>query len=124
MCLLLQNYVSIYNNNCKFAPVTSIFLLVPSDHGRKAYDAIKESLAKLDCGYIDLYLIHWPGAYGKSESESKLRAESWRQLIRAKKEGLVKNIGVSNYTIRHLKELLDTSEGIVPVVNQVSCILR
>ncbi|KAH1028981.1 uncharacterized oxidoreductase YtbE [Dendroctonus ponderosae] len=94
--------------------------LLPSDHGAKAYQAIKESLAKLDCDYIDLYLIHWPGTYGGSSSKQpQTRAESWRQLIKAQKEGLVKNIGVSNYTVRHLNELSTVCEGVLPAVNQI-----
>ncbi|ENN79980.1 hypothetical protein YQE_03574, partial [Dendroctonus ponderosae] len=88
--------------------------LLPSDHGAKAYQAIKESLAKLDCDYIDLYLIHWPGTYGGSSSKQpQTRAESWRQLIKAQKEGLVKNIGVSNYTVI-LKWSLQQGVGVIP----------
>lgn len=94
--------------------------LYPSDHGEKAYAAIKESLKKLDCEYIDLYLIHWPGVYGASSTKiPKLRAESWKQMVKAYKEGLVRNIGVSNYTVRHLEELLDNCHGVKPAVNQI-----
>ncbi|CAG9764373.1 unnamed protein product [Ceutorhynchus assimilis] len=94
--------------------------LLPSDHGKKAYEAIKESLDKLDCEYIDLYLIHWPGSYGASSKKlPALRAESWKRMVEAQREGLVKNIGVSNYTVKHLKELFDNSEGVFPAVNQI-----
>ncbi|XP_066261862.1 2,5-diketo-D-gluconic acid reductase A-like [Euwallacea similis] len=94
--------------------------LLPSDHGEKAYNAIKESLKKLSCEYIDLYLIHWPGAYGAGSLKvAKLRAESWKQMVKAQKEGLVRNIGVSNYNVRHLKELFDNSEGVLPAINQI-----
>lgn len=94
--------------------------LLPSDHGEKAYEALQESLHKLDCEYLDLYLIHWPGAYGAKSSEvPKLRAESWKQMVKAHKEGLARNIGVSNYTVKHPKELLDNSHGVVPAVNQI-----
>ncbi|XP_050297435.1 glyoxal reductase-like [Anthonomus grandis grandis] len=87
--------------------------LLPSDHGKIAYAAIEESLSKLDCEYLDLYLIHWPG------SAAKLRAESWRQMVKAKNDGLVRNIGVSNYTVRHLEEILNSPEGVLPAVNQI-----
>lgn len=96
--------------------------LYPSDHGDKAYKAIEESLRKLRCEYIDLYLIHWPGVYGvgtNSKENSVLRDKSWQQMVKAVENGLVKNIGVSNYTVRHLKELLENDHGIKPVVNQV-----
>lgn len=41
-------------------------------------------------------------------------------MVKAQKEGLVRNIGVSNYTVKHLKELFDNSHGVLPAVNQVS----
>nr|XP_023022607.1 uncharacterized protein LOC111510884 [Leptinotarsa decemlineata] len=91
--------------------------LYPEDHG-KADKAIESSLKKLDCDYIDLYLIHWPGTYGKSE-HAKMRSKSWEQMVECVKKGFVRNIGVSNYTVRHLKELLNNDFGIRPAVNQV-----
>lgn len=96
--------------------------LYPSDQGEKAFEAIKTSLKKLDCDYIDLYLIHWPGTYGvssRSKENAILRDISWQQMVRAVNLGLIKNIGVSNYTVNHLKELLSNNHGIKPVVNQV-----
>ncbi len=82
-----------------------------SEHGfDRAKKAFRESYARLGQGTIDLYLIHWPVA-GK-------RTESWRALVDLKREGVVRSIGVSNFTIRHLQELLDSS-GVIPSVNQV-----
>jgi methylglyoxal/glyoxal reductase len=82
-----------------------------SDHG---YDstmrAFDKSLSALGLDYIDLYLIHWP--------VSELRGESWKAMTKLLKDGRVRAIGVSNYMIRHLKELLDSSD-IIPAVNQV-----
>ena len=82
-----------------------------SDQGfeqtKKAFDL---SLKKLDIEYIDLYLIHWP--------VEGLRKDSWRALEEIYEEGLCKAIGVSNYTIRHLEELLAECR-IAPTVNQV-----
>ncbi len=81
-----------------------------SDHG---YDstlrAFEESLRRLGLKYVDLYLIHWP---------ETLRQESWRAMIRLLKEGKCRAIGVSNYTIRHLEQLIASSDA-VPAVNQV-----
>ncbi|KAF5294453.1 hypothetical protein FQR65_LT01579 [Abscondita terminalis] len=96
--------------------------LSPSDQGDKAYDAVVASIKNLQCDYLDLYLIHWPGASGiptESELNAKLRAASWKSLIKAKDDGLVRNIGVSNYTTRHLTELLNDSYGVKPAVNQI-----
>lgn len=73
----------------------------------KAYD---ESLERLGMDYVDLYLIHWPvkGKYN----------ETWKALEKLYKDGRVRAIGVSNFQIHHLQDLMSNSE-IVPAVNQV-----
>ena len=82
-----------------------------SDHGYdKALSAFEESRKKLGLYYVDLYLIHWP--------VEVLRKESWRALETLLREGKCRAIGVSNYMIWHLEELLSDS-SIVPAVNQV-----
>lgn len=96
--------------------------LSPDDQGEKAYEALQESVRKLDTGYVDLYLIHWPGAFKgnvSNESNPILRDESWKQMVKGVRDGLAKNIGVSNYLVRHLKQLLENDHGIKPAVNQV-----
>lgn len=96
--------------------------LAPDDQGERAYESLKESVRKLDCDYVDLYLIHWPGVHGLNASNSnnsRLRDESWKQMTKGVRDGLAKNIGVSNYLVRHLKELLANNHGIKPAVNQV-----
>lgn len=77
------------------------------DKARKSFD---ESMDRLNLGYIDLFLIHWP--------VEGLRMESWRALTEIYNQGGVKAVGVSNYTIRHLNELFNESD-IKPAVNQV-----
>lgn len=76
----------------------------------KTIAAYEESLTKLGLDYLDLYLIHWPVA-GKYK-------EAWRALETLYKEGRVKAIGVSNFQIHHLEELMKDAE-IKPMVNQV-----
>lgn len=71
---------------------------------------MKHSLKKLGLDYLDLYLIHWPVA-GKFK-------EAWRALETLYRQGKVRAIGVSNFQVHHLKELLQDAE-IKPVVNQV-----
>ncbi|KAG2182561.1 hypothetical protein INT43_007492 [Umbelopsis isabellina] len=84
-----------------------------TDHGfDKAKEACEESLRKLGLDYIDLYLIHSP-IPGK-----KLRTESWKALEELKKEGKVRSIGVSNYGVHHMKELLEIAT-IKPTINQI-----
>ncbi|WP_102346138.1 aldo/keto reductase [Bacillus sp. Marseille-P3661] len=73
----------------------------------KAFDT---SLTKLGLSYLDLYLIHWP-------VEGKF-AEAWRALETLYAEGKVKAIGVSNFHIHHLEELMKNA-SILPMVNQV-----
>jgi diketogulonate reductase-like aldo/keto reductase len=96
--------------------------LSPADHGfQSARDACMRSMQDLGVDYLDLYLIHWPGAQGlpaTSEQNIVKRRESWRALEALYREGKVKAIGVSNYTVTHLKTLLKNCE-IVPAVNQV-----
>ncbi|WP_068784031.1 aldo/keto reductase [Paenibacillus phocaensis] len=72
--------------------------------------AYETSLRKLGLDYLDLYLIHWPVA-GKYK-------DAWRALETLYKAGKVKAIGVSNFQVHHLEDLMADAE-IVPMVNQV-----
>jgi diketogulonate reductase-like aldo/keto reductase len=91
-----------------------IFITTKVWNSDQGYDrtvrACNESLRRLDLDYVDLYLIHWP-VKGR-------RAETWRAMITLLEEGKCRAIGVSNYTIRHLEEMLAGSH-VVPAVNQV-----
>ena len=55
--------------------------------------------------YLDLVLIHWPSGIAEETGE-KGRMETWRGLVEAKKKGLAKSIGVSNFTDRHIEQIL------------------
>lgn len=72
-----------------------------------AFDA---SLQRLGLDFLDLYLIHWP-VKGKYK-------DTWRAMERLYKAGKVRAIGVSNFHIHHLKDLL-SGANVKPVVNQV-----
>eukprot|EP01111_Echinosteliopsis_oligospora_P004167 TRINITY_DN1661_c0_g1_i1.p1 TRINITY_DN1661_c0_g1~~TRINITY_DN1661_c0_g1_i1.p1 ORF type:complete len:295 (-),score=64.15 TRINITY_DN1661_c0_g1_i1:107-991(-) len=110
-------------------PRESIYVttkLHPADHGfDSCYKAFHECLNNLGLEYIDLFLIHWPGlndedkdakaVYG--DQTAKARADSWRAMEKIIKEGKCKAIGVSNYTISHLQELLAHCV-VPPAVNQ------
>ncbi|MGE7022914.1 aldo/keto reductase [Solibacillus cecembensis] len=72
--------------------------------------AYEESLQKLGLEYLDLYLIHWPG--------KNKYAESWTALEDLYKAGKIKAIGVCNFNISHLQDLLKTAR-VTPVINQV-----
>ena len=77
-----------------------------------ALRSCEDSLQRLGLTYVDLYLIHWP-VQGISNS-----TDTWRAMVHLLKEGKARAIGVSNYTIDDLKEILQDSD-VVPAVNQV-----
>ncbi|KAF9961281.1 hypothetical protein BGZ72_004202 [Mortierella alpina] len=88
--------------------------LTEDDQGyASAIAACELSLQKMGLDYVDLYLIHSPLC------GSELRNESWKALETLVSQGKAKNIGVSNYGVRHLKELLGSNPTIRPVVNQI-----
>ena len=72
--------------------------------------AFLRSLERLQTDYLDLYLIHWPvpGFY----------TETWKELEQLREEGLVRSIGVSNFSVLQLEHLAQSSDT-VPAVNQV-----
>ena len=75
-----------------------------------ALEAFEENRRKLGLEYIDLYLVHWP-------SEGKYK-EIWKAMEKIYRDGLARAIGVSNFEINHLEDLLSEST-ITPMVNQV-----
>lgn len=80
------------------------------DHGYdKTIEAFNKSLENLQVDYIDLYLIHWP---------NKLNNETWKAFEYLYESGKVKAIGVCNFKIGHLEELMKNAK-IKPMVNQV-----
>lgn len=95
--------------------------LLPADQGSRAERAARESIKNLQCEYLDLYLIHWPGSYlvRTDPKNAELRKESWSAIVKLHKLGLIKNAGVSNYTVRHLRELISDCDGVIPTVNQL-----
>jgi len=76
----------------------------------RVLEAFETSLQKLGLEYVDLYLIHWP-------VKEKYK-QSWKVLEKLYKEGRIRAIGVSNFQIHHLEDLMADAE-IKPMVNQV-----
>jgi diketogulonate reductase-like aldo/keto reductase len=95
-------------------PRDQVFVTTKLWNDDQGYDAalraLDKSLGRLGLDYVDLYLIHWPVA-GK-------RGESWRALERAFEDKRARAIGVSNYLVPHLRELLAAAK-VAPHVNQI-----
>jgi diketogulonate reductase-like aldo/keto reductase len=95
-------------------PRENIFLTTKvwnsDQRNQRTLAAFDESLKRLQTDYVDLYLIHWPvkGCY----------VETWKALEKLHESGLARAIGVSNFQIHHLKDILDICK-IVPAINQV-----
>ena len=87
---------------------------IPGRH--HAYDdaiaSTKDSLRRLGLDHLDLHLIHWPnprvGRY----------VEAWQALVDLQKQGLVRSVGVSNFTEEHLARVVEAT-GVTPAVNQI-----
>ncbi|RKO60775.1 aldo/keto reductase [Caldibacillus debilis] len=95
-------------------PREEIFVTTKVWNSDQGYDstlrAFETSMKKLNIGYIDLYLIHW-AVKGKY-------LDTWKALVELYKEGRVRAIGVSNFQIHHLQDIMDHFDEI-PTVNQV-----
>lgn len=73
---------------------------------------IQESLYRTGLDYFDIYLIHWP------LPKRDLYVEAWQALIDAQKFGLIRSIGVSNFTRAHLNRII-AETGVTPSINQI-----
>lgn len=95
-------------------PREELFVTTKVWNTEQGYDetlrSFEESLAKLDMEYVDLFLVHWPVS-GKYK-------DTWRALETLYKDGRAKAIGVCNFKIHHLEDLMKDCE-IKPMVNQV-----
>ncbi|MDI3328303.1 MAG: aldo/keto reductase [Alicyclobacillaceae bacterium] len=95
-------------------PREEVFLTTKVWNSDQGYEttlrAFETSRKKLGVDYVDLYLIHWP-------VKGKYR-ETWRALEKLYEDGWVRAIGVSNFQIHHLEDLMKDCR-IVPMINQV-----
>ena len=83
------------------------------DHGYdEAIASVHGSLDRLGLEYLDLHLIHWP-----NPSRDQY-VDAWRALVDLREQGLVRSIGVSNFTARHLERIIEAT-GVTPAVNQI-----
>lgn len=91
-----------------------------SDMGyEKTRESVNQSLQRLGAITADLVLLHWPGRWLSGDRSNRmLREGSWKAMRELQEEGRINEIGVSNFTIRHLEEMLLYTD-VLPAVNQV-----
>ncbi len=92
-------------------PREQVFLTTKVEETDDTYQATREDLDELAMQYVDLMLLHRPPEHGYGR-------ELWEGLIRARNDGLAKDIGVSNYAVNQIQALIDAT-GVVPAVNQI-----
>ncbi|WP_136608638.1 aldo/keto reductase [Paenibacillus dokdonensis] len=95
-------------------PREDLFITTKVWNSDQGYDstlaAFEKSINKLGMDYVDLYLVHWP-VMGKYK-------DTWRALEKLQKDGKVRSIGVSNFQVHHLEDLMKDAQ-VKPAVNQV-----
>lgn len=92
----------------------------------------QQCLEQLNVGYIDLLILHWPGCWNSSgqdgKSEEQIKAENaarrlaaWKVLEEMYENGWARSIGVSNFSVDHLTELMPSrgNASVAPMVNQI-----
>lgn len=79
---------------------------------KEAITTIEESLYRAGLDYYDFYLIHWPNP------KVDLYVEAWQAMIEARKQGLIRSIGVSNFLPEHIQRLIQET-GVAPSLNQI-----
>lgn len=97
-------------------PREDVFVTTKLWNEDQGYDstlaAFDESMQRLGLDELDLYLIHWP-AIGKGKY-----VDTWKAFVELQKQGRVKSIGVSNFPIEQLEEIIEAT-GVTPAINQV-----
>jgi diketogulonate reductase-like aldo/keto reductase len=90
----------------------AFFLTTKVENDEDPMESLQRSLAELELEYVDLVLIHWPPEDGSAGEDL------WEGLIKARDEGLTKDIGVSNYSAKLIDKLVNTTDE-WPAVDQV-----
>jgi len=94
-------------------PRSEVFVTtkLPPERAGRERETLEASLRDLDTDYVDLWLIHWP------PPAARLRP-TWRAFQALRDEGLVRDIGVSNYSLAQLDDV-SADSGEMPSVNQI-----
>eukprot|EP00760_Papus_ankaliazontas_P033108 PhM_4_TR6182/c0_g1_i1/m.100233 len=84
--------------------------------------AVAKSLADLGVAAIDMYLLHWPGAAGLGGDDPmnrRCRIACWRKLEELHQTGVLRSIGVSDFTAQHITQLMEDGAKILPHCNHI-----
>jgi diketogulonate reductase-like aldo/keto reductase len=84
--------------------------LPPRNTGRER-ETLTASLRALGTDHVDLWLVHWP-------AREMAQPKTWRALLAAREQGLARAVGVSNYSVAQLDDLINAT-GQAPAVNQI-----
>lgn len=84
---------------------------LPPDNADRVRETIEESLDQLGLDHLDLWLVHWP-------PNGEARPDVWEQVVQAQSDGLTRAVGVSNYSLTQIDELVSAT-GVTPAVNQI-----
>lgn len=103
-------------------PREELFITTKINNINHGYDAVRkstdESLEKLGLEYLDLVLIHWPVVKSANGDWQQDDIDTWRALEDLYEEGKLKAIGISNFAVKHLENIVDNCR-IIPMVNQI-----
>lgn len=117
----LEDLLPKYNLKRDEIFITTKFFLAEANNAEHTRKMVDESLKNLRTEYLDLVLIHYPKADACKNDDprnAQCRKDAYLELEQLKDEHKVRSIGVSNYEIRHIKEIQDYGKG-RPSVNQV-----
>ena len=102
-------------------PREELFITSKVWNTERSYDAalaaFEKTIKDLGCGYLDLYLIHWPAAAHMYADWEQINLDTWRAMTELYKAGKIKAIGVSNFKPHHLEALMKTE--VKPMVDQI-----
>ena len=114
----------------------SLMKMSPDEVTQRTWNHVETSLLQLNVGYLDLLLLHWPSGLCNDSSEKEgdgvdpwscnnelanraRRIAAWKVLEEVYKKGWTRAIGVSNFSVKHLQQLVEDGATIVPMVNQI-----
>ncbi len=89
--------------------------------GQRLRNDLMRTLDDLSFGYVDLLLVHWPGVFENRDAAfaRESREEIWRTFVDFLGKGAARAIGVSNFSVTHLAQLIEDVPDVTPMVNQV-----